>query len=204
MAAAMWLYPGGTWLDRRVEGHQFFANFFCDLTQPVSLSGVRNGVGAACAQLGMLFFAAALANFFWLLPRHFLPESRLGPWVRWLGQGAVLTFLAVPLTPSERFGRWHAWLSLTAGAVGIVATVFALLALARSHRRARGLAKLGALALFVCGFDAALFVYHLGDMTPPLIVPAAQKVAAILVCVWMIDVAWLARALARGDVSRLP
>jgi len=203
MAAAMWLYPGGNWLDRRVIGHRFFANFLCDLTQPVSLSGVDNRLGARCAQLGMLCFAGALIGFFWLIPRHFVRESRLTAWVRGLGASAALIFLAVPVTPSQHFGRLHAWLALAAGALGILATLCTLFGLARSDRRARRLARLGVLALLAGAFDAGLFIYHLADVTPPpLIVPAAQKGAALLFCLWMVQVAW--RGFGGRAVTRHP
>ena len=66
MAIAMALYPGGNWIDPKAPGHRFLSNFFCDLTQPVSLSGVNNRLGARVARLGMWCFAAALAGFFWL------------------------------------------------------------------------------------------------------------------------------------------
>ena len=180
----MVLYPGGNWQDRSATGHRFFANFFCDLTQPISLSGVRNPLGAQCAQLGMLCFAAALAGFFWLVPSRFAPGSRAARWVRGLGQCAVVCFIAVPLTPSERFGNWHALLALVSGGFGIGAAAWAVQALFAAERRA--LAALGAAALALGAFDAALFVYYLGDAAPPpLIVPAAQKVAALLLSAWM-------------------
>jgi hypothetical protein len=184
LSVAMALYPGGNWLDRSAVGHRFFANFFCDLTQPVSLSGVRNPVGAHCAQLGMLCFAAALAGFFWLAPYRFPAGSRAARWVRGLGQCAVLCFIAVPLTPSERFGNLHAALALVSGAFGIGSAAWAVHALFAARRRT--LAALGAAALVLGAGDALLFVYHLGDSTPPaLIVPAAQKVAALLLCAWI-------------------
>src|SRR4051812_43701655 len=75
IGVSMALYPGGTWLDRSASGHRFFGNFFCDLTQRVSLSGVANPVGALCAQVGMLCFAVALGIFFRLLPNHFSVTS---------------------------------------------------------------------------------------------------------------------------------
>src|SRR5882724_11460611 len=78
---AMACYPGGTWLDRTTLGQSFFGNFFCDLAQPISLSGVSNPVGSRLAQLGMLLFAGALAGMFWLVPQHFVPGTRLRSWV---------------------------------------------------------------------------------------------------------------------------
>jgi hypothetical protein len=190
ISAAIQLYPGGNWLDRGALGHRFFANFFCDLTQPVSLSGVRNPIGSRLAQLGMLCFAASLAGLFWLVPYHFRARARAARWVRGLGECAVLSFIAVPLTPSERFGNVHAALALVSGGLGIVAASWAALALFASGRRALG--ALGAGALAVAAFDAGLFVLHLRDAAPPpLVVPAAQKVAALLLAVWIAAVAVL-------------
>ena len=198
MGVAMWLYPGGNWLDRSAPGHRFFANFLCDLTQPVSLSGVENRLGSRCAQFGMLSFALALAGFFGLLPELFAPGGRAAPWVRALGGGAMLVFVAVPLTPSLTFGNWHERLALLAGTLGLAAALLAVHALWRAPRRARSLGVLGALAVAVGALDAALFVYHLGDAAPPLLVPAIQKVAAVLLCAWMLATAWLALAKARA------
>ena len=192
-AGAMALYPGGTFLDRSHVGQSFFGNFFCDLTQPISLSGVANPVGSRLAQCGMLFFAGALLGLFWVVPQHFAPGGRSRPWVLRLGTLSVLTFVAVPLTPSERFGSLHAELALVAGGFGILAAIIAVWALFASHRRARALGVLGALALAVGAFDAVIFIQHLGESAPPpLLVPAAQKVAALLVSVWIAAVALLA------------
>jgi hypothetical protein len=191
-AGAMALYPGGTFLDRAHSGQSFFGNFFCDLTQPVSLSGVANPVGSRLAQCGMLFFAGALLGLFRVVPHHFAPGARARPWVLRLGTLAVLTFVAVPLTPSERFGSLHAMLALVAGGFGMLAALVAVRALFASHGRARALAVLGSVALAVAAFDAVIFVQHLGQAAPPpLLVPAAQKVAALLVSAWIAAVALL-------------
>lgn len=188
----MALYPGGTWLDRAQVGQSFFGNFFCDLTQPVSLSGVANPVGSRLAQCGMLCFAGALAGLFWVLPEHFAPRNRAEQWVRGMGTLSVLIFILVPLTPSEHFGNLHAGLALLSGVLGMIAALAAEWALFASHRRARALGVLGALAIAVGAFDAAIFIRHLGDSAPPpLLVPAAQKVAAVLVSAWIAAVALL-------------
>jgi hypothetical protein len=191
-AAAALVYPGGNWLDRDAPGHRFFANYFCDLTQPISLSGVSNPLGSRLAQLAMSCFAAALAGFFWLVPGFFGRPTRAQIWVRALGEGAVLSYLAVPFTPSEVFGEVHAWLSLFAGALGLTAALFAVWGLLRSYRAARVLGVLGVLSLTAGILHAALFVRYLHASNPaPLIVPAAQKVAAFLVSCWILGVAWL-------------
>jgi len=191
-AAAAAIYPGGTWLDRAAHGHRFFANYFCDLTQPISLSGVNNSIGSRLAQLAMLCFAAALAGFFWLVPRHFARSPRATTWVRGLGECAVLSYLAVPFTPSELFGAFHAWLSLLAGALGLSAALCAVWALCRSSGAARALGVLGALALTAGILHASLFVHYMQRPEPaPLLVPAVQKVSALLLSAWMLGVAGL-------------
>jgi hypothetical protein len=192
-AGAMALYPGGTSLDRSHPGQSFFGNFFCDLTQPVSLSGVANPVGSRLAQCGMLFFAGALWGLFWVVAHHFARGARTKPWVLGLGTLAVFTFVVVPLTPSERFGNLHATLALVAGGFGILASLVTVWALFASQGRGRALGVLGSVALTVGTFDALIFVQHLGQSAPPpLLVPATQKVAALLVSAWIVAVASLA------------
>ena len=193
-AAAALVYPGGNWLDRGAHGHRFFANYVCDLTQPVSLSGVNNPVGSRLAQLAMSCFAAALSGFFWMVPWYFRPGARMRVWVRGLGECAVLSYLAVPFTPSELFGDIHAWLSLLSGAFGIAAAVCAVCSLLAGSPVARALGVVGVLTLAAGLVHAALFVsVHFLRAGEPasLIVPAAQKVAALLLSGWMLGVAWL-------------
>jgi hypothetical protein len=191
-AGAMAFYPGGTWLDPSQQGQSFFANFFCDLAQPVSLSGVANPVGSRLAQSGMLLFAAALGGFFWVVPEHFARDSGCRSWVRRAGGLSVLVFAFVSVMPSEHFGRLHAALALVSGGLGLFATFLAVWALFASGGRSRALALLGGLALAVGGFDAVLFIEHLGDSAPPpLLVPAAQKIAALILSAWLASVASL-------------
>src|SRR5690242_6177137 len=51
-------YPGGTDWDRAAVGHQFWANYLCDLTRGVALNGVANPLGSLLAQ-------AAPSSFRW-------------------------------------------------------------------------------------------------------------------------------------------
>ena len=137
----------------------------------------------------MIFFAAALLGLFWLVPRHFSPGKNRG--VFGLGLLAVCLLVAVPLTPSEYFGRLHADLALASGFLGIVASLAALALLFASGPSGRVLFALGALALAAALFAAVVFIVHLSEAAPPpLLVPAAQKVAALLASAWIIGVAW--------------
>lgn len=189
ISVSMALYPGGTWLDRSAPGHHFFANFFCDLTQRVSLSGVTNQVGALCAQVGMLCFAIALAIFFQLLPKHFATPGR-APHVRRLGGAAVALFLLVTALPSGLIGDVHGWLALGSGALGVAAATLGALGLLASSPRARQLGYLGLATLVIGALDGVVFAFTMNGATP-LFVPAAQKVAAVLLSVWMLGVARL-------------
>ncbi|HEY4104459.1 MAG TPA: hypothetical protein VGM44_11230 [Polyangiaceae bacterium] len=201
VAAAMALYPGGTFLDRAHPGPSFFGNFFCDLTQPISLSGVPNPVGSRLAQAGMLSFAGALWGLFWLSPRCCADDRRVRLWVARLGTPAVLAFVAVPLMPSERFGWMHAALALISGAFGLGAALLAVRLSFASERRWLGV--LGTLTLVVCAFDAIIFIHHLGSTEPPpLLVPAAQKIAALLLCTWIAGVA-LSSLFGKAERGRL-
>jgi len=189
----MALYPGGTFRDPRQPGQSFFGNFFCDLAQPVSLSGVANPIGSRLAQCGMLFFAVALWAAFWVVSRLAQPQTREPTALRRFASLAVLLFVIVSLAPSEVIGGLHAVLALAAGCFGIVAMVLSVRGLLRGTRLLRGLAGLGLLTLAVGAFDALIFAQHLGDAAPPpLLVPATQKVAAILLVLWMAGVALVA------------
>jgi hypothetical protein len=192
-AASMWLYPGGNWLDPHANGHRFWYNFFCDLSQPVSLSGVNNPLGSKLGQMGIWCFALALSGFFWLVPLLFSDRTSppVGRWVRRFGLSAVLGVALVPVLPSQRFGYLHGLLALASGALGIAGALVAALVLCREQGPVRWLGWLGALALAVGAVDAGVFAYLLRDSAPPpLLLPAAQKVAAILLSGWMIGVGW--------------
>jgi hypothetical protein len=202
-ASAMALYPGGTWSDRSAPGHSFFANFFCDLSQPIALSGVPNPLGSLLAQLGMLLLAGALSGLFWIVPRHFSGAGPASLWVRSAGSASVLTFIFVALAPSERYGNLHAALALTSGGFGILAAFIAIRGLLARAGAARALGLLGVSALAAGALAALLFVLHFRDSTPaPLSVPAAQKLAALLLVAWIAAVSVQTLVAGRGKPER--
>ncbi|HEY2406082.1 MAG TPA: hypothetical protein VGI10_08765 [Polyangiaceae bacterium] len=195
---AILIYPGGNWLDPSATGHRFFLNFFCDLTQPFSISGRPNPVGSLFAKAAMLWFALALGGFFWIAPSHFEKGARIGVWVRTLGLSATLTYAVVPLVPSEHFGPIHTDAILTAAPPGLLAVLLIVFGLTRAGPAKKLLAWLGVLSLALGVVDSAVFVNHLGvHGPPPRLLPVLQKLAAISLSTWMAALAyrtWAARS----------
>lgn len=178
-AAAMALYPGGTFWDAHASGHRFWQNFLCDLEWRVALDGQDNRVGALLAQGAMLALVAAFLPF-WVL-------AGSGRALRALGSAAVVAMAAVALMPSERFGALHGVAVLIAGPTGLGAAVLAVRAHLRANRRA--LAGLGAATLSLGAVDLGLYAWNFGTGGPgPLALPAIQKLALILLLAWMVGV----------------
>lgn len=187
-------YPGGTWADPSHAGHSFFGNFFCDLTQPVSLGGAPNARAASLATWGMVMLAVGLVPFWWLFPALFPDSLRLGWLVRATGVPGALATLLVPLTPSTEWGKLHAAVVLGAAGLGICAALAAIAGLVVMRPRRPWLLAL-TLALLACASaDAVLYAQHLSGAPFSVALPALQKVAAGLLLVWMVLISSLAAA----------
>ena len=191
----MSLYHGGTWMDPSAPGHDFWLNFFCDLLHDHALDGAPNTAGARLATLAMLALIAGMLPF-WLSTASLVSARPTLAWtVRVAGVTSVVGLVAVPLTPSDRFGALHGVAVLVAAVPGLVANACATIGLLANRdgarRWTRGLGLL-ALATFVCGaIDAALYAKQMasaGTVTPAAL-PALQKIAAMLFVAWMLGVA---------------
>ncbi|HEY4157410.1 MAG TPA: hypothetical protein VGM29_04905 [Polyangiaceae bacterium] len=205
LLVAMLIYPGGNWLDPNADGHRFFLNFFCDLTQPFAISGRPNPLGSLLAKVAMLWFALALGGFFWIAPSHFEKGARIGVWVRTLGLSATLTYAVVPLVPSERFGPIHTEAILMAAPPGLLAVLLIVLGLTRADPAKKLLAWLGVLSLALGAVDSAVFVSHLGVRgPPPRLLPVLQKLAAISLSTWMAALAYRTWAVRSARVQAKP
>ncbi|MDI1444592.1 hypothetical protein [Polyangium sp. 6x1] len=186
MGAAMALYPGGTWLDRASPEHDFFRNFFCDLTAERALNGQTNP-GAAFAKAGMILLSAATLPFWFLVTRLFPERARLAAFVRWLGLASALAAIAVPLAPSQRYGLLHPLLIFVAGVPGLVAGGLATFGLFATKRAARAPARLAGLTAGLAALDGALYAAHVAsgvEITSALL-PTLQKLAALALVAWM-------------------
>jgi hypothetical protein len=192
----MALYPGGTWWDRTTHGARFWQNYLCDLEWNPALNGEANRVGSRLAQAAMLLLIAGFVPFWWIAPRLFPLRRALGAAVRVLGLASVAGMIAVPLMPSDRFGALHGVAVVVAAGPSFVATILATFGMLRGDR-ARHAPVAGALGAWMLVFallDFALYVYTMVRGGPgPMLLPAAQKVAVVLLLAWMALVAMRAR-----------
>ena len=61
---AMFLYPGGTYLDSPTEGYQFFYNLFSNLGEWTARNGEINTVSATLFNSSLVIFALSYFSFF--------------------------------------------------------------------------------------------------------------------------------------------
>jgi hypothetical protein len=185
---AMALYPGGTWWDPHALGHRFWTNFLCDLEWRTALNGMPNPVGARLAEGAMLALVLAFVPFWPLAARLFAEHPRLVAAVRVLGWTSVVGMIAVAIMPSERFGAMHGVAVVVAGLPGLSAAVLAATGQLLARRRLPG--ALGAAMVLFAIADFVLYVHTMLHGGPgPIVLPAAQKVALLLLLAWMLVVA---------------
>ncbi len=186
IGAAMALYPGGTWLDRGAPGHDFFRNFFCDLTADRALNGQTNP-GASFGKAGMIVLSAGTGPFWFLVTRLFGGRVRLVVAIRVLGLASALAAVAVPLVSSQRYGLLHPMLILIAGVPGLLAGALATFGLLATKSGPRAPARLAALTAGLAGLDGALYAVHIvsGEEMTSALLPTLQKLAALALVAWM-------------------
>jgi hypothetical protein len=188
-AAAMLLYPGGTWWDPTSRGSSISQNYLCDFEHREAIDGAANPIGSRLAQAAMFSLVLGLMPF-WIATPSLMGRGKAGPAVRALGLVSLFGVVAAILLPSDRFGRPHGVAVIAAGGPGLVAAALAVRALFRCERRPRVVAWLGAATLAVAGVDFIGFAMHLiaGGLGTPLL-PALQKAALTLLLAWMVAIA---------------
>jgi hypothetical protein len=196
-AAAMALYPGGTWWDPTTHGARFWQNFLCDLEWNPALNGAPNPVGSRLAQAAMLVMIAGFVPFWWIAPRLFPARRALGMAERALGLTSVAGMIAVVLMPSDRFGALHGVAVVVAALPGLSAALLAIAGMLRGDTAgARAAGAVGGAMLAVAIADFALYVDTILHGGPgSRAIPAAQKVALLLLLAWMTLVAARVRSL---------
>jgi hypothetical protein len=187
---AMCLYPGGTWWDPTTRGASFWQNYLCDLESEVALNHMPNLAGARFGKAAILVMIVGLMPFWWIVPRLFVTLPRLGRIVRALGLASLAGIVAVGLMPSSRFGWLHGAAVVAAGVPGLSAAVLAVAGLAHGETHPRTAAALGAAMLVFALSDFVLYTRTMLVGGPgPLLMPASQKIALLLLLAWMIVVA---------------
>lgn len=197
---AMWAYPGGTWLNPGASGHDFWANFLCDLLHERALNGERNYLGSRAMLASMLVLVFVIGVHWWVLPLLFDDRPRLGWAVRMLGVISSLASAGVPLLPSDRFGALHSVVVVTAAVPGLAACVFGVAGVALGESGFRPLTWVGVSMGIAAGAATALYVRTQWFAAPLTVaVPATQKLALILVLAWLVIVALRVRRRARVE-----
>jgi hypothetical protein len=130
---AMFVYPGGTNLDKTSAGYQFFFNFFSDLGRTVAHNGQPNTVASLMFVLAMASAGGGLIVFFIAFTRFFM-HTRVERVVSWIATGfggvAGMGFVGVGLVPSNVDRVVHGSFVLLAFGMFLVATaLYAILIL---------------------------------------------------------------------------
>jgi hypothetical protein len=130
---AMFIYPGGSGIDKTSAGYQFFFNFFSDLGRTVAHNGQANTVSSLLFTLAMACAGGGLIVFFIAFTRFFM-HTRVERGVSWIATGfgvaAGACFVGVGLAPANVNRAAHGFFVLAAFGTFLVATaLYAILIL---------------------------------------------------------------------------
>jgi hypothetical protein len=137
---AMWLYPGGTFLDPSTTRYLFFHNFLSDLGIATSWGRHSNRVGATLFVASELVLVLALIAFFAGLVRLHSAHAASRNWARAGGAAGVLaglSFVAAALLPADQFLVLHVQAAKMAFRAILVAVALFAFASARDVRFSR-------------------------------------------------------------------
>ena len=189
-------YAGGTHFDHAAVGHDFWRNTLCDVARTVAINDQPNGCACWLARVAMVTLAVGIGVLFVALPRLFPSLPRLGRLVRVLGIATVACAIAVVLLPPDRFGRLHGLAIVLAGTLGLATVILALKGLFSDARAPRYVASLGVTTMSVAAVDFVLYATELASQGPAqLAVSVLERLATILLLVWMVAVCAACRGL---------
>jgi len=182
-------YPGGTMMDPRARGFDIARNFMCELVNPVAVNGEPNPVGSVAATVGMVVLILGVGVFWFLVPALFPERHGLGLLVRVLGGVGFASLLVIPVTTWLQLATLHYLAIFGALVPSVLAALIASwgLAVGKGTRR---LAVLGGVVLVTAVVDGILYGIHVVQGgTPPVLLPALQRVATVLLLLWLLAVA---------------
>ncbi len=202
IALAMCVYPGGTAWDPGTSGHDFWANYLCDLQRQTALDGRANALGAALTQVALLVMSLGSLAFWHLMPGLFPARAALGRAARALGFISCVGIVGVALLPSDAFPAMHPVLMLAAGGPGIAAGALGVVGLCGCGL-GPALSLVGGCAVLASAGDLALYLRQLFVTSPaPLAIAVLERVALLLALGWRVQVAWCARRRQLGHAAR--
>jgi len=180
------VYPGGNHFDHSAPGHDFWRNALCDVARSTAVGGASNVLGATFARAAMAIMALGIGAMFWLLSQRLSSTARLATGVRVLGTVTVPGALSVVLLPSDRFSCLHGVAVVAAGFPGLGAALLATVGLVR-EKSSRIVTTVAIATLAVAAVDFSIYVDELITRGPPrLLVPVLERIATILLVVWMV------------------
>jgi hypothetical protein len=193
LGAAMYLYPGGSFVEPHALRHSFWLNFLCDLTGDLALGGAPNPA-APIARAAMGAFAVSLVAFWLILPAHLTVARSLALCIRVAGAMSAVALAVVPLAT----GSLHAVVVFAVAVPGLVACVTGFGALVRPPRDRLSLAAASG-AIAAGAIDAVLYARRVADdyQSCPPALPALQRVAFLFMLLWMAATAWRVLTFAR-------
>lgn len=187
------LYPGGTQFDRAAAGFTVGENFFCDLFRARALNGESARLGAWLAQLGALSVVVAIYAGF-RCAALFAASAGYARVLLAMATVACVGMIAIPLTPSDRFGHLHFIVVGLAAVPALIAFAMASRLMLRASAVPPWATRLTlvAVVLSLLHFSQYLAEASFGAVVAPT-VPPVQTLVALVDLVWVGAVAWLAR-----------
>ena len=182
-SVAMFMYPGGTLIDKTTIGYSFSNNFFSELGMTQFYSGQPNYgpfllfvVALSGAGLGMIVFFIAYAPFF--------TRSIIDRLLAWLGTLVGITsgmcFIGVALTPADANRSLHANYVLWAFQTFFIAVLLYLPPLFRERRHPKPSASVFGVFAFLLAAYVLLINFGPAANTPEglTIQATGQKIIA--------------------------
>lgn len=184
MAAAIAVYPGGSWTLPDASGFSLARNFWCDLLRSQAINGADNAAAKLWASVAFAALGVALWPYWWVAGS--LLEGRAGRLVTRLGISSAACLVAMTLLPSDRFRIVHGVVALCGALLGMAATGASLSVRVTGEPRLSLRRGSGVLMLLVAAGNALLYVHvaYLGG-AETVAQPIVQKLATAALLGWM-------------------
>lgn len=191
LAAASWMYPGGSWTELDAHGFSLLRNFWCDLLRSHAINGRDNFWSKQLASLGFAALGLGLWPY-WAVAASLLQAGRRSR-VRLMGFVSAGCLLLTALLPSDRHPVLHGVVALGGAALGMLGAIACVSARLPGEARYSLRRTSGWAALSLALLNALLYV-HVAYVagTETLLHPSVQKLATAALFVWILSTVRLA------------